>query len=159
VALAMGANTAIFTLVHAVMFRSLPVADPNQLYRLGDGDNCCVIGGIQGRFSIYSYPLYIHLRDRLPEFQQLAAFQGGFGRAGVHRGSINSPAEPFVTEFVSGNYFQMFGLRAFGGRLLTPSDDRRDAPPMAVMSYRAWAQNYGSDPAVVGSSFIIEGAP
>src|SRR5689334_11468055 len=77
VALAMGANTAVFTVVHAVMFRSLPVADPGSLYRLGDGDNCCVIGGLQGRFSIYSYPLYLHLRDHLPEFQQLAAFQGG----------------------------------------------------------------------------------
>jgi hypothetical protein len=66
VALASGANTAIFTLVNAVMFQSLPVTDPGQLYRLGDADNCCVIGGTQTRFSIFSYPLYIYLRDHTP---------------------------------------------------------------------------------------------
>src|SRR5215813_10778088 len=88
------------TVVHAVLFRSLPVADPARLVRLGDGDNCCVIGGIQGRFSIYSYPLYLHLRDRLPEFQQLAAFQGGTPWVGIHRGSLASPAQPFVDQYV-----------------------------------------------------------
>jgi predicted permease len=142
------------------MFRSLPVADPSRLYRLGDSDNCCVIGGMQGqRFSIYSYPLYLHLRDHLPEFQQLAAFQGGPARVGVHRGSLASPSEPFVDQFVSGNYFLMFGLRPFAGRLLTPADDARNAPPVAVMSYRAWEQQYGADPTIVGSTFIIDGAP
>src|SRR5947209_402361 len=155
----MGANTAVFTVVHAVMFRSLPVADPAHLYRLGDGDNCCVIGGIQGRFSIYSYPLYLHLRDHLPEFQQLAAFQGGDSRVGVHRGSLANPSEPFSDQFVSGNYFVMFGLRPFAGRLLSPADDARDAPPAAVMSYRAWEQKYGADPTVIGGTFIIAGAP
>src|SRR4249920_1802194 len=74
VALAIGANTAIFTLVNAVMLKSLPVADPASIYRLGDGENCCVIGGLQGRFSIYSYPLYVYLRDHTPEFEEMAAF-------------------------------------------------------------------------------------
>src|SRR5947207_6755284 len=69
VALAIGANSAIFTLVNAVMLKSLPVADPARLYRLGDGDNCCVIGGFQARFSIYSYPLYVYLRDHTPQFE------------------------------------------------------------------------------------------
>jgi macrolide transport system ATP-binding/permease protein len=65
-ALGIGANTAIFTLVDAVMLRSLPVADPERLYRLGDDDNCCVIGGTQSHFSIYAYPLYVYLRDHTP---------------------------------------------------------------------------------------------
>ena len=60
-ALGIGANTAIFTLIHAIMFKSLPVSDPESLIRLGDGDNCCVLTGTKGRFSIYSYPLYIYL--------------------------------------------------------------------------------------------------
>jgi hypothetical protein len=85
VALAIGANSAIFTLVNAVMLKSLPVADPGHLYRLGDGDNCCVIGGLQGRLSIYSYPMYFYLRDHAPEFAELAAFQGGPAQVGVHR--------------------------------------------------------------------------
>ncbi len=67
-ALGIGANTGIFTLVNALMMKSLPVADPARIVRLGDGDNCCVIGGLQGRFSIYSYPLYQSLRDHTPEF-------------------------------------------------------------------------------------------
>src|SRR5438105_2333127 len=84
-ALGIGANTAIFTLVHAVMLRSLPVTDPQQLFRLGDADNCCVIGGHQTRFSIYAYPLYTYLRDQTPEFEQMAAFQAGLARVGVRR--------------------------------------------------------------------------
>ena len=74
-ALGIGANTAIFTLVDAVMLKSLPVANPNQLYRLGDNDNCCVNGGFQGDWSLYSYPLYKQLRDHTPEFTELAGFQ------------------------------------------------------------------------------------
>src|SRR5262249_29854186 len=62
-------------------------------------------------------------------------------------------------QFVSGNFFTLFGLRPYAGRLLTPDDDRRDAPPAAVMSYRAWRQRFGGDPSVIGASFLIEGAP
>src|SRR5271154_1537897 len=154
-ALGIGANTAIFTLVDAVMLRSLPVADPQRLYRLGDDDNCCVIGGTQSHFSIYAYPLYVYLRDHTPEFEQMAAFQGGPSRVGVRRqggAAAGTTSEPFTDQFVSGNYFSMFGLRPFAGRLLAPSDDRPDAPPAAVISYRAW-EHYGADPDVIGSTF------
>jgi macrolide transport system ATP-binding/permease protein len=158
VALAIGANTAIFTLLHAVMFQSLPVADPAQLYRLGDADNCCVIGGIQSRFSIFSYPLYLYLHDQTPAFGEMAAFQAGPARVGVRRDGVAAPSQPFVDQFVSGNYFSMFGIHPFAGRLLTAADDRRGAAPVAVISYRAWTQ-YGSDPSLVGSAFLIDGAP
>ncbi|HEY1494147.1 MAG TPA: ABC transporter permease [Candidatus Solibacter sp.] len=159
VALAIGANTAIFTLVNAVMLKSLPVTDPARLYRLGDGDNCCVIGGLQGRFSIYSYPLYEYLRDHTPEFEQMAAFQGGPAQVGVHRAGPGQVNEPLVDQFVSGTYFSLFGLRPYAGRLLAPADDTRGAPPVAVMSYRVWRQQYGADPGVVGSTFVIDGYP
>jgi macrolide transport system ATP-binding/permease protein len=161
-ALGIGANTAIFTLVDAVMLRSLPVADPQRLYRLGDDDNCCVIGGTQSHFSIYAYPLYVYLRDHTPEFEQMAAFQGGPSRVGVRRegsAAAGITSEPFTDQFVSGNYFSMFGLRPFAGRLLAPADDRPGAAPVAVMSYRAWEQHYGADPAVIGAAFVVEGAP
>src|SRR5215475_2980826 len=69
-ALGIGANTAIFTLIHAIMIKSLPVSDPDTLIRLGDSDNCCVIGGFQGRFSIFAYPLYQYLRDNTSEFRE-----------------------------------------------------------------------------------------
>src|SRR5262245_66364213 len=74
-ALGVGANTAIYTLVDAVALRPLPVAHTADLYRLGDSLNCCVNSGLQGEFSLFSYPLYRHFRDNLPEFQSLAAFQ------------------------------------------------------------------------------------
>src|SRR5580692_2441307 len=79
-ALGIGANTAIFTLVQGILLRSLPVADPARLYRIGDTDDCCVDGGFQnenGDFAIFSYDLYLHLRDGAPEFEQLAAVQAG----------------------------------------------------------------------------------
>ena len=161
-ALGIGANTAIFTLVDAVMLRSLPVADPQRLYRLGDDDNCCVIGGTQSHFSIYAYPLYVYLRDHTPEFEQMAAFQGGPSRVGIRRqggAAAGRTSEPFTDQFVSGNYFSMFGLRPFAGRLLAPADDRPGAPPVAVMSYRAWEQHYGADPDVIGAAFVVDGAP
>jgi len=157
-ALGIGANTAMFTLVHAVMLKSLPVADPQHLIRLGDGDNCCVIGGYQDRFSIYAYSLYTYLRDRTPEFEEMAAFQAGFGKVGVRRGG-SGISEPFVSQFVSGNYFSLFGLRPYAGRLLSPADDVPGARPVAVMSYRAWQESYGADPSIIGTSFTIDGYP
>ena len=75
-ALGVGANTAIFTLINAVMLKPLPVEEPRQLYRLGDNNNCCVMTGTQngGSVVLYSYPLYEHLRDHTPEFTELTAF-------------------------------------------------------------------------------------
>src|SRR5580704_13053239 len=79
-ALGIGANTAIFTLVQGILLRRLPVTDPKQLYRIGDTDNCCVNGGFVGEngdFDIYSYDLYLQLKKSAPEFEQLAAVQAG----------------------------------------------------------------------------------
>src|SRR5579859_3550743 len=80
IALGIGANTAIFTLVHAILMKSLPVTDPATLYRVGDLPDCCVTGGFQnddGDFTLFSYDLYRHIQDTTPEFEQLAAFQSG----------------------------------------------------------------------------------
>src|SRR5215831_12384396 len=70
-ALGIGGTTAIFTLIHAVMLRSLPVGDPAALYRIGDGDDCCVEGGPQDRWGMFSYPLFERLKAEAPEFEQL----------------------------------------------------------------------------------------
>ena len=67
-AVGIGGTTAIFTLMHAVMLRSLPVADPAQLYRVGDGDDCCVEGGPQDRWGMFSFPLYERLKAAAPEW-------------------------------------------------------------------------------------------
>src|ERR1700726_4697898 len=70
-ALGIGGTTAIFTLVDAVMLRSLQVKDPASLYRIGDGDDCCVEGGTQDVWGMFSYPLYQRLRDAAPEFEEV----------------------------------------------------------------------------------------
>lgn len=157
-ALGIGANTGIFTLIDSLMMKSLPVDDPQRIIRIGDGDNCCVLGGLQGRFSVYSYPLYQYLREHTPEFEDMSAFQAGIDKVGVRRAGTNA-SEPFVDQFVSGNYFTLFGLPAVAGRLIAPSDDVRGAAPVVVMSYRAWQQHFEGDPSIVGAVFIIEGAP
>ncbi len=157
-ALGIGANTGIFTLVHALMIKSLPVADPQSIVRIGDGDNCCVLGYTQGRYSMYSYPLYQYLREHTPEFEDMSAFQGGIDHVGVRRAGSNI-SEPFAEQFVSGNFFTLFGLHAFAGRLIAPSDDMRGASPAAVISYRAWREHFGGDPSVIGSGFTIDGSP
>src|SRR4029077_12689850 len=76
-ALGIGATTAIFTLVHAVLLKSLPVGKPSELYRVGDVENCCVNGGLQDDWSLFSYDKYKTFRDGTPGFLELAAFQAG----------------------------------------------------------------------------------
>ncbi|MGB7466632.1 MAG: ABC transporter permease [Candidatus Acidiferrum sp.] len=155
--LGIGANTAIFTLTDAVMLKSLPVANPGQLYRLGDNNNCCVMEGTQngGSFVLYSYALYKELRDHTPEFSELAAFEPWTSDLNVRR--AGSAAQPYKGEYVSANYFPMFGIEPFAGRVLGPADDSPSAPPAVVMSYHTWQRRFGSDPSVVGSTVNING--
>jgi len=158
-ALGIGGPTAIFTLIHAVMLRSLPVSDPGRLYRVGEGDECCVEGGPQDTWGMYSFPLYERLKAETPEFEEVTAFQAGRWRLGVRRQGVESAARPLRSEYVTGSYFLTLGVRAFGGRLFTPDDDKPAAPPVAVLSHRVWQTAYASDPSVVGSTFVVEGHP
>jgi predicted permease len=158
-ALGIGGTTAIFTLIHSIMLRSLPVSDPGQLYRIGDGNDCCVQGGPQDRWGMFSYPLYQRLEAAAPEFEELTAFQAGGGRLSVRREGVDVAARPLRAEYVTGTYFSTLGIRAFGGRVLTPADDKPSAPPVAVLSHHAWQVAYGGDPSVVGSTLVVEGHP
>src|SRR6202167_3720304 len=118
-ALGIGGTTAIFTLIDAVMLRSLPVADPASLYRIGDGDDCCVEGGPQDKWGMYSFPLFERLKAESPEFEEVAAFQAGRGGLSVRREGIESAARPLRSEYATGNYFSTLGVGAFGGRVFT----------------------------------------
>jgi predicted permease len=160
-ALGIGATTAIFTLVHAVLLKSLPVSKPEQLYRVGKEPQCCLWALYsQGKeFTLVSYELYRHFRDNTKGFEELAAFQAGGTSLGVRRGNGENAAETYFGEFVSGNYFSMFGIGAYAGRTLTVADDRPGAPPAAIMSYRVWQQKYGLDPSVIGAAFNINNKP
>jgi predicted permease len=158
-ALGIGGTTAIFTLIHAVMLRSLPVSDPASLYRVGEGDDCCVEGGPQDRWGMFSFPLYERLKTETPEFEDVAAFQAGRWRVSARRQGVESAARPLRSEYVSGSYFSTLGVGAFGGRVLTPEDDKPSSPPVVVLSHRVWQTAYASDPTVVGSTFVVEGHP
>jgi predicted permease len=158
-ALGIGGTTAIFTLIHAVMLRSLPVADPASLYRIGEGDDCCVEGGTQDTWGLVSYPLYERLKQETPEFEQAAAFQAGPRRVGVRRDRVETAARPLRSEYVTGNYFSTLGVGPYGGRMLSSDDDRLASAPVAVLSYHSWKSTYGGESSVVGSTFVIEGHP
>ena len=158
-ALGIGGTTAIFTLIHAVMLRSLPVTDPGRLYRIGEGDDCCVEGGPQDDWGLFSYPLYERLKANAPEFEEVAAFQGGRGQLSVRRAGVETIARPLVSEYITGTYFTTLGVRPLSGRLITPEDDTASAAPVAVLSHRAWQTAYGSDPAILGATLFVEGHP
>jgi macrolide transport system ATP-binding/permease protein len=162
-ALGIGANTAIFTLVHAILLRSLPVANPAQLYRIGDNNQCCVDWGFPedasetGDFSIFSFDLYQHLKQSAPEFVELAATQAGLWNWSVRRG--NELARSMTGQFVSGNFFSTVGVHAYAGQLISDSDDAFSAAPVVVLSYSAWQGEYNADPSIVNSTIYIQAKP
>src|SRR5215467_12326948 len=162
-ALGIGANAAVFTLVNAVLLKNLPVAKPEDLVKLGNLNMCCVGFGHRdvGNYSLFSTAVYEHLKKNTPEFEELAAMQAGFTYRPVviRRGGTQENARSVMGEFVSGNYFRTFGLKPELGRLLSDADNVQGAPFTAVMSYETWKNNYAGDPSVVGSTFYVNTKP
>ncbi|HUH62198.1 MAG TPA: ABC transporter permease [Terracidiphilus sp.] len=158
-ALGIGANSAIFTLVNAILLHDLPVTDPKTLIRIGDDDNCCVNSGWndEGDYSLFATDTYYMFKKNLPEFEELAAMESGYAwrPITVRRAGREVAAKSLMGTFVSGNYFRVFGLSPAAGRLFTDADDQKGAPITAVMSYDAWQQDYAGDPSVVGGAFYI----
>jgi len=162
-ALGIGANAAIFTLVNAILLHNLPVTDPKTLIRIGDKDDCCVNGGWndEGDYSLFATDTYYMFKKNLPEFEELAAMESGYAwrPLTVRRAGDQTIAKSVMATFVSGNYFRVFGLSPAAGRLLTDTDDQKGAPVTAVMSYDTWMQDFSGDPGVVGSAFYINTKP
>ncbi|MBV8864565.1 MAG: ABC transporter permease, partial [Acidobacteriaceae bacterium] len=153
-----GANTAIFTIINAVLLKSLPVRDPGSLVVLGPARGSGSNVGIpaDGSFSLYSYDLYKHLRDT-NVFTGLCAVQSttqtdvGVRRVGWRESQLAQ------ARLVSGNYFDVLGVNALIGRAISPSDDSPSAPLVAVLSFRYWKDRLGGDPAVIGSNIYVAG--
>jgi predicted permease len=162
-ALGIGANAAVFTIVNAMLLKDLPVADPKTLVRIGDHDDCCVGFGAQedGDYSLFSTDTWEQFRKNAPEFEDLAAIQAGFAYRPVvvRRDGTQENARSVMGEFVSGNYFRTLGLRPQRGRLFSDADDAQGAPIAAVMSYDTWKNNYSDDPSIVGSTFFVNTKP
>jgi macrolide transport system ATP-binding/permease protein len=161
-ALGIGGNAAIFTLVNAILLKNLPVVDPSTLIRIGNTTECCVNEGTaedygtaeEGSYALFATDTWRQLQKNAPEFEELAAMESGFGTI-IARPGKSQEARSVTGEFVSGNYFRTFGLQTSMGRLFTDADNVIGAPLVAVMSYNTWQNNYGSDPSIVGSTFWI----
>jgi macrolide transport system ATP-binding/permease protein len=162
-ALGIGANAAIFTLINGMLLKNLPVANPKSLLRVGDANECCVNSGSNddGKYSLFALDTWRFLKKNVPEFEDLAAMQAGFsyGHITARRDGGRETARSAIGEFVSGNYFRTFGLNAQAGRVLTDKDDVEGSAVTAVMSYGAWQRDYAGDPSVVGSTFWINTKP
>jgi predicted permease len=160
-ALGIGANTAIFTLVNAVMLKSLPVEKPEELVLFSDTTSegtSLEDSPRTGQWQRFSYASYEYFRDHNQSFQEIAALRSGESPLSVRQPDLQASAAARASgHLVTGNYFSVLGVRASRGRVLTPEDDKPNAPPAAVISHRYWEQELNSDPASVGKSVIING--
>ena len=160
-ALGIGANTAIFTLVNAVMLKSLPVQKPEELVLFSDTSSegtSLEDTPRTGQWERFSYDSYQYLRNHNQSFQDITAMRSGHSRLAVRRtDSEASAATRARGHLVSGNYFSVLGVRAMRGRVLTPDDDNPNAQPAAVLSHQYWEKELSSDPSIVGKNIIING--
>src|SRR5438132_1466026 len=155
-ALGLGVNTAIFALTENVLLKSLPVRAPHELFGLGDAILNGDTNALQDSFTLYSYPLYEHLRDHTTGVSGIAAFQSWLATVSVRTTRGSQQPRAAKAEYVSGNYFDLLGIRAAAGRLLTERDDHSGAPPGAVVSYAEWAR-HGFKRELVGDSVVVNG--
>src|ERR1700730_10020189 len=144
-ALGIGANAAIFTLVNAILLKNLPVVDPTTLIRIGNTNECCVNWGTEnsgaaddGSYALFATDTWHQLQKNAPEFEELAAMQAGIGQIIARRDKTQESARSVSGEFVSGNYFRTFGLKPQIGRLFTDADNVEGAPFVAIMSSDMW---------------------
>ena len=160
-ALGIGANTAIFTLVNAVMLKSLPVQKPEELVLFSDATSegtSLEDSPRTGEWERFSYASYEYLRDHNQSFQEIAALRSGESPLSVRQTDAQANAAVRAQgHLVTGNYFSVLGVRAMRGRVLTLEDDKPGAAPATVISHRYWEKELNSDPSVVGKSFIING--
>jgi predicted permease len=146
-ALGIGANTAIFTLIDALLLRSLPVHEPQRLVQLITYQNGKPVDS-------FSYPVVGALADQKDLFSAL----GGFSGARFNIGTVDL-VERTPGAWVSGDYYQMLGLQPALGRLIAPADDKPGAPPVSVITDDYWQRRFARDPSVVGRTILIESVP
>jgi len=150
--LGIGANTAIFSLVDAVMVKMLPVRDPEQLVALDSFTQ-------RGEQRDFSYPLFKYLRERKSSFSGVLAASDGTSRMAMKMPSSDD-TEQVEVQMVSGEYFQVLGVDAFVGRLLTAEDDQAaGANPVAVLSYNLWQRRFGGEFSVIGQTITVKDQP
>ena len=160
-ALGIGANTAIFTLLNAVIFKPLPVTRPQELVLFDASHSEGTSNGdpSTGQWRRFSYASYEYFRDHNQSFEGLSAFRSAEARLSLRPGGAQAgqAAQRAQGHLVSGNYFSVLGVNALLGRVLTTDDDKPAAHPVAVISYNHWKQQWKGDPQVVNSDVVLNG--
>jgi predicted permease len=159
-ALGIGANTAIFTLIKQVLLQSLPVRDPQQLVTFGPSTGGGILGGVDmGTADLFTYDFARQLEANPGPFQSVAAYASH-----SHKANVRLPGSPAAiqipTNLVSGNFFNVLGATPLLGRTISPFDAASPhSNAVAVISHRFWQQSLSSDPAAIGKSISINGTP
>ncbi len=148
-ALGIGANAAVFSIINTLLLRPLPVADPDNLYVL------CVVHQDNEQPHGVSWPDYVDYRDRSGVFSDVAAFSLSFGGLSADR-----RADRVLVAYVTGNFFTMLGLSPAQGRLILPAEGARPgADPVIVLGHAYWVRRFNADPSAVGRQVLINGRP
>ncbi|HEY1945881.1 MAG TPA: ABC transporter permease [Bryobacteraceae bacterium] len=158
-ALGIGANTAIFTLINAFMLQALPVRDPGRLALFNDSISGGVYSGGDFKANEFSYPSWQYIQAHNDVFEDIAAFRQGTDILILHVSGFadSGPREQTKAHLVSGNYFSVLGVAAAAGRVLQPSDDSPTAPRTAVISYPFWRDRFHLDPGIIGQTVVLSG--
>jgi predicted permease len=146
-ALGIGANNAIFSVLNGVVLKMLPVREPTRLVQLEQTYQ-------NDTFNFFSYASYVHLRDANRVFSDLFAWANRPMNLGTH-----DEVEPIKGLFVTGNYFASLEVPALIGRTILPSDDQSGSTPVAVLSYSSWQSRFGADPQAIGQTIVVERVP
>ena len=153
-ALGIGANTAIFSLVDAVLLKTLPVKSPEQLVAIES------FGQRGERNKIFSYPIFERIRDRSQVFTGVLAAEDDTNRVEMVGPEPGGRPEEAEVQLVSGEYFQVLGVNAVAGRLLTVSDNQKPgAHPVAALSYGFWRRRFAGNVSVIGQNITLKGQP
>jgi len=159
-ALGIGANTAIFSLIDALMLRALPVFEPERLVLFGNAKSSGIqIGFPDSSIDLFSYPTYREIRERTQSFSDIAAVHSFPSRVHgvVHAGGSTGELEQVKAQMVSGTYFSVLGVNAHLGRVLTANDDiTPGGHPVVVASHSWWQRRFASNPSVIGSTVSID---
>jgi len=166
-AIGIGANTAIFSSINAVLLKSLPVPDPQELRILGWMGSDISVGGLtsdylgltesgQRYWSVFPYPVYCDFAKNAKGLSDLFAFSYPEGGMTTRVRGIAAKAHGLM---ISGNFFDAYGTRVLIGRPVTPQDDRPYADPIAVLTYRFWRKYYACDPHVLGQTLMVNLVP
>ncbi|MGH9342197.1 MAG: ABC transporter permease, partial [Terriglobia bacterium] len=158
-ALGIGANTAIFTLIDAIMLQWLPVRDPGSLVLFYGGISTGVYDGGTPQSEEFSYPFWKYLKAHNDSFTGLCAFREGIDRVMMHLAASakSAPQEQATVHLVSGNYFDVLGIVAAEGRVLSPKDNTPSASPVAVISYRYWRNRFQRKHSILGQTVVLNG--